>query len=451
MLMTQCVRAACLAGAIVTAAWAQPAQWHDLRKEVEALVDAHRYSDATAAAQRLDTLSEQLLPPISHPRVVSLVSLAQAYRAQGLYAKAERPMQQAIAVLRQLPPAPPALMAAYLGVLAGLQERQGHLAEADAHYQQALDVLADPADAERDLAAQLQLAHGRLLWSRQQPQRAQALLESSLRNSEAALGPSSEMTAMVLQTQAEHHLALGDADRAEKTVRRLIAIVEANPAHARLRPNAYNTLASSLLSQARLDEAQAVLQEAMRRWTEHQASGAVIANGQFTLARILDRKGSSEAAASWARKALDEAMRLPGAPTPWERPIVDWLRDQAERVGDQDATARYAAQAQALAQDEQRMEQRRAVTKPAARTTVPPAYPAAARRHGHTGVVSVRVRIGADGVPLRPAVASSSGYASLDQAALDSVSASRFHPARDRDGLETESTVRIPFRFVLDP
>ena len=33
------------------------------------------------------------------------------------------------------------------------------------------------------LAAQLQLAHGRLLWSRQQPQRAQALLESSLRNS----------------------------------------------------------------------------------------------------------------------------------------------------------------------------------------------------------------------------------------------------------------------------
>ena len=63
--------------------------------------------------------------------------------------------------------------------------------------------------------------------------------------------------------------------------------------------------------------------------------------------------------------------------------------------------------------------------------------------------MTVRVLVGADGAVERAEVAESSGFDSLDDAALETVrSRWRFVPAR-HDGLAVESWVLVPIRFAL--
>jgi len=78
-----------------------------------------------------------------------------------------------------------------------------------------------------------------------------------------------------------------------------------------------------------------------------------------------------------------------------------------------------------------------------------PAYPAAARRREQQGTVTVKVLVGADGSVESAEVADSSGFDTLDNAALETVrSRWRFVPAR-HDGLAVESWVLVPIRFAL--
>jgi len=79
----------------------------------------------------------------------------------------------------------------------------------------------------------------------------------------------------------------------------------------------------------------------------------------------------------------------------------------------------------------------------------PPIYPALARRREQQGTVTVRVLVGADGSVERAEIADSSGFDTLDDAALETVrSRWRFVPAR-HDGLAVESWVLVPIRFAL--
>ncbi len=79
----------------------------------------------------------------------------------------------------------------------------------------------------------------------------------------------------------------------------------------------------------------------------------------------------------------------------------------------------------------------------------PPAYPAIARRRAQQGTVTVSVLVGADGSVESAEVADSSGFDTLDDAALETVrSRWRFVPARHGE-LAVESWVLVPIRFAL--
>ena len=79
----------------------------------------------------------------------------------------------------------------------------------------------------------------------------------------------------------------------------------------------------------------------------------------------------------------------------------------------------------------------------------PPYYPASARRRAQQGTVTVRVLVGADGSVERAEISDSSGFDSLDDAALETVrSRWRFVPAR-HGGVAVESWVLVPIRFAL--
>jgi protein TonB len=78
-----------------------------------------------------------------------------------------------------------------------------------------------------------------------------------------------------------------------------------------------------------------------------------------------------------------------------------------------------------------------------------PAYPLMARMRGYEGVVLLAVEVLTDGRPGEVWIKKSSGYALLDQSALNAVRAWRFEPARARD-VPQAMTVDIPVRFALN-
>jgi protein TonB len=78
----------------------------------------------------------------------------------------------------------------------------------------------------------------------------------------------------------------------------------------------------------------------------------------------------------------------------------------------------------------------------------PPAYPESARRRGQQGRVLLQVNVSTDGLPVTVSVAASSGYASLDAAAVTAVEQWRFVPAT-RGGTPVAAVAEVPVRFRL--
>ena len=79
----------------------------------------------------------------------------------------------------------------------------------------------------------------------------------------------------------------------------------------------------------------------------------------------------------------------------------------------------------------------------------PPEYPWTARAQGFQGRVVLSVWVSAQGAADRLAVLKSSGYPTLDRAALEAVQRWRFQPAR-RGGHDTGSLLYVPVLFRLE-
>jgi periplasmic protein TonB len=75
-------------------------------------------------------------------------------------------------------------------------------------------------------------------------------------------------------------------------------------------------------------------------------------------------------------------------------------------------------------------------------------YPAGARRLGQQGLAKIRADIDVQGFVVSCQVVASSGYDSLDKAAVQAVQSTRFLPAR-KNGRTVASSIIIPVRFKL--
>jgi len=80
--------------------------------------------------------------------------------------------------------------------------------------------------------------------------------------------------------------------------------------------------------------------------------------------------------------------------------------------------------------------------------TIAASYPSSARRLGEQGLVKVETDIDAKGLVIACRVSVSSGFPSLDSAALNAVQQARFLPAM-KNGRAVASKVLIPIRFQL--
>ena len=77
-----------------------------------------------------------------------------------------------------------------------------------------------------------------------------------------------------------------------------------------------------------------------------------------------------------------------------------------------------------------------------------PVYPPLSRRQGEEGKVVLRVELDEQGRVGAARVATASGFARLDEAALAAVKTWRCNPAR-RDGQPVRAVALQPFKFVL--
>lgn len=93
-----------------------------------------------------------------------------------------------------------------------------------------------------------------------------------------------------------------------------------------------------------------------------------------------------------------------------------------------------------------------AVTEPIAADYLrnpPPVYPRNALRKRMQGIVMIEVRVSSHGLPMRVALERSSGYAMLDEAALEAVRKWKFVPAR-RGSEVMEASVVVPVEFRIN-
>ena len=79
----------------------------------------------------------------------------------------------------------------------------------------------------------------------------------------------------------------------------------------------------------------------------------------------------------------------------------------------------------------------------------PPDYPRMSVRLGEQGQVMVKVLIGADGVPQKAELQTSSGFERLDKAALDAAMRWRYVPGK-RAGVAETMWFNVPINFVLE-
>jgi len=79
-----------------------------------------------------------------------------------------------------------------------------------------------------------------------------------------------------------------------------------------------------------------------------------------------------------------------------------------------------------------------------------PGYPMVARRNGEQGTVTIKVLVARDGTPANVSVDKTSGYARLDNAALETIRSWRFAPAR-QGAQPVEAWVLVPIVFRLEP
>lgn len=153
---------------------------------------------------------------------------------------------------------------------------------------------------------------------------------------------------------------------------------------------------------------------------------------------------------------LPDALALPPVPPPQRRAVSDPGRPIAHRTPNctprplakhttcPEAPGPYRPSRPATAASSTA-----GVKRPAALTAaIQPRYPRAARLRHQEGMVIIELQVDRRGCPRAPRVVEPSGYALLDQAALQAAARSRFDPAR-QGGHPITSTHRLRFCFSL--
>ena len=278
-------------------------EWGDARElgiVLRELGDVHRQAEHyTLAVQNYQAALESLpVPPFVRERIETLRSLGRAYAQMERYDEAREVWQEALTLSAELPEQSPQELALTHHAIAEAYRQQGHYADAERSYQEALrhHPAGTPARAEtwRALGAAL-LAANRpaeaanalaeaLEIEKAQPQQVNARIVRTLQ----ALAQAHEAEGALEQAVARHHEALVYMDR-------------------RLQPAAYaetlRTLGRLYREAGKFAEAHTALQEALTLESEHAPrSDARVSATLQAIADTYRAQGDLEQAAEYYQK-----------------------------------------------------------------------------------------------------------------------------------------------------
>lgn len=139
-------------------------------------------------------------------------------------------------------------------------------------------------------------------------------------------------------------------------------------------------------------------------------------------------------------------------PKPKKQPLKEVKKQPPRKPEPKVALARPKQTLMTSGTVSQNAEQTRsAFTKPRTASYLnnpPPQYPRQARRRNQQGTVMVDVRVSRNGLPTKLSISQSSGFSSLDEAALQAVRQWKFVPAK-RGSHTIEASLRVPVTFRL--
>lgn len=422
-----------------------------LLREVDVLNAAGSHEAALQTARKLVASSDAL--GTQEPfRALALVKLSFTYRGLSRFSDAENALRQAVAVLERGNQTPDKVMAVLWGGLGDLSYRQGRLSESVDLYLRAISLAEDPASTrEKEQLARLQLELAEVYQQRGMDVIAEPLLRKALALNETLYKPDAVQVAAVLRALGNTLRRSGELDEAQSLLERAIAIAELGPGMELFRAGAISDIGQVDLERRDLPKAIATftqsldILEKIPKDVRNTQAGVL-----FNLSRALAESSRYPAAIGPARRALALRESTIGPDSSGLQLYIDQVAKIEHKLGNVKVAKLLETRVEAL---KARAELDR--TDPLETTAtivehVRPVYPPLARRMGWQGRVVVRALIDADGSVRQVSIQESSGDRLLDDAAVASLQASRYSPARSRSGRAMASTIKMPISFVLD-
>jgi len=278
-------------------------EWGDARElgiVLRELGDVHREAEHyTLAVQNYQAALESLpVPPFVRERIETLRSLGRAYAQMERYDEAREVWQEALALSADLPQQSPQELALTHHAIAEAYRQQGHYADAERSYREALrhHPKGSPARAETWRAL------GAALLAAERPEDAAKALAEALEIEKAQPQQVNARLVRTLQALAEAHEAAGALEQAVARHHEALVYMD-----KRLQPAAYaetlRTLGRLYRDAGKFAEAHTALQEALTLESEHAPrSDARVSATLQAIADTYRAQGDLEKAAEYYQK-----------------------------------------------------------------------------------------------------------------------------------------------------
>ena len=449
------MRTLCLWAALVvpSLADAQIETFRQMDYEVTTLRAAGKTSQALEAAQRLVEFTERSYPPTHTTLALSLERLAFAYQDAGRIDEAEALLRRAIAIRKRDQNASPNPLAFDLTALAGLEFQQGRDLQAERTYENALALLKGAQDPSKSTITRINYELGVLYAWGARPDRAESLLRAAYDGLAADGMRISAESALIFRSMAKAKQGMGDYQQAAELYELAVDLaVRSKGEDAPLTANIRHDMATNWVKAGTPVKGADIQKRALAVLDGSPAiTQQNLATVLSTMAQIQVAAGELDGAYANASRALDMRTRLLGESNRATEESARLLADIEMKRGNPFEAAKLTIKAKAIQEAAESREKRIPVQRASLAEDLRPTYPSDARRFGQEGKTIVRAVVGADGTAAFAKLADSSGYRSLDDAAIKAVLGGKFNPAKNANGQPVGGELLIPINWVLTP
>ncbi len=307
-----------------------------LNKQVIELYNAGKYNEAIAPAERALFMTEKVLGKEHSDVATTLNNLAELYKAQGLYEKAEPLHLRSLAIYEKVMGKEHPLVATSLNNLAELYKAEGRYEKAEPLYLRSLAIYEKVLGKEHPNVATCLNNLASLYQTQGSSEKAEPLYLQALAIREKMLGKESPEVANILNNLASLYQTQGNYEKAEPLYLRSLAIMEklVGKEHPNIATN-LNNLAELYKAQGNYEKAEYMYLEALAirekiLGKEHPD----VATSVNTLASLYQEEGNYQKAEPLYLRSLEIREKMLGKQHPLVASSLNNLAHLYQAQGD---------------------------------------------------------------------------------------------------------------------